>query len=157
MPSPTVTIWRPPHALAVGTVSLLIVVPAYEVLTIHSAALLGNASTGAALARASIYSVTTAGSGGTPTTAAFTVHDKVGDALPSGWAVNHGNYTTAPTLGTERMPLMVQPYGGVDEVPIVSGFPLVWHNASGSAIQVAIAGVAGTDSCAIKLLATLGA
>lgn len=156
MAATQVSVYRPPAAWSTTLAQLVIIIPAYEVLTIDRMELIGGETSAASLLRAGLYEVGgTSASGGSPSSAEVTVHDLLADSVPAGWGFEWG-HTTEPTLGTKRAELAVQPFGGVDAWP-PEGKPFTRHNKSASATQMVIRSVSGTSLAGLRLALILGA
>jgi len=147
--------FRGSHAGNTSVCSLIILVPAYEVLKLWELEVTGMASAAAAGETHGFYLTSANGSGGTPTQVYWETENEE-DSTPSGWELYYG-YSSEPTLASRpRVQIPFQPFGGLG-LWEGKGSPLVVHNKSASVIHVALRSVSGTSNIALRVRAELGA
>lgn len=144
-------IFRTRHALDPTTPadSIVIDVPAGQVLTIHGVEAVGGDSAGVASAELGVYNVSTVASGGSPASDDLKALD--GGSVPSGFTARHGFTTPATLDGSPVAHVAFQPYGGVGVWPIVPGVTATFWKST--AYQVAVRGINanGTDNPNVSL------
>lgn len=150
-----VNVHRPLHAASVSVASLIIDIPAYEVLKIWSSEITGMASAAVAGESHGFYLATALGTVGSPT-AVTAKPENDSQSVPGGWEFRYG-FSAEPTLESEpRISIPFQPFGGVGAWPVVAGSPLVLANKSAAAIRCAFRSRSGTSNIALNVRAELG-
>ncbi len=151
-----VTLNRASHTPSTTVASIIIDIPAFDVLKVWSAEVVGMASAAAAGEAHGLYLAPALGTVGPPTQLNFKPENDT-QSVPSGWDARYG-FSAEPTLETvPRIALPFQPAGGVGAWPVVAGSPLIFHNKSGSAIRAALRSISGTSPIALNLRLELGA
>lgn len=150
-----VTLNRGSHTPSLTVASIILDIPAYEVLKVWSAEVVGMASAAAAGESHGLYLATALGTEGSPTSLTFKPESDT-QSVPSGFLALYG-FSAEPTLeSVPRIALPFQPAGGVGAWPVVAGSPLIFHNKSGSAIRAALRSISGTSAIALNLRLELG-
>jgi hypothetical protein len=150
-----VNLSRGSHTPSITVASIIIDIPAFEVLKVWSSEVVGMANAAAAGESHGLYLATALGTVGTPTALTFKPENDT-QTVPSGWEARYG-FSVEPTLeAVPRLALPFQPAGGVGQWPVVAGSPLIFHNKSAAAIRCALRSILGTSPIALNLRLELG-
>lgn len=146
---------RGSHTPSLTVASIIIDIPAYEVLKVWSAEVVGMASAAVAGESHGLYLATALGTVGSPTSLTFKPENDA-ESVPAGWLARYG-FNAEPTLeSVPRISLPFQPAGGVGAWPVVAGSPLIFANKSSAAIRCALRSILGTSAIALNLRLELG-
>lgn len=150
-----VSLNRGSHTPSLTVASIILDIPAYEVLKVWSAEVVGMASAAAAGESHGLYLASTLGTEGSPTSLTFKPESDT-QSVPSGFLARYG-FSAEPTLeSVPRVAMPFQPAGGVGAWPVVAGSPLIFHNKSGAVIRAALRSILGTSAIALNLRLELG-
>ena len=150
-----VSLVRGSHTPSTTVASIIIDIPAYEVLKVWSMEVTGMASAAVSGESHGLYLATALGTVGSPTSLTFKPENDT-QSVPSGWDARYG-FSAEPTLeSVPRLAVPFQPAGGVGAWPVIAGSPVIMHNKTSSAIRCALRSILGTSPIALSLRLELG-